>query len=156
MKCAAIFVGRTADRLYREAIDDYVGRLSHYMPLEITVLSELKNSRSLSHEQQKQAEGEAIMKLIQKQDTVVLLDERGRERTSLDFARWLERKQMSAKRLVFVVGGPFGFSDDVYNRANELVSLSMMTFSHQMVRLFFVEQLYRACTIIRGENYHHE
>jgi len=156
MKCTAIFVGRTADKLYRDAIDDYVGRLTHYMPLEIIVLPELKNARNLSRDQQKQAEGEAILKQIQKQDTVVLLDERGRERTSSDFARWLERKQMTAKRLVFVVGGPFGFSADVYSRADEQISLSLMTFSHQMVRLFFVEQLYRACTIIRGESYHHE
>ena len=126
------------------------------MPFGITVIPALKNTKSLSEEQQKQAEGELILKSIQPSDTVVLLDEHGAERTSMEMAAWLEKKQQTARRLVFVVGGPYGFSEDVYNRANEKISLSRMTFSHQMVRLVFVEQLYRACTIIRGESYHHE
>ena len=101
-------------------------------------------------------EGAQILKYIQASDYVVLLDERGTERRSVEFAKWLTQKNMSTRSLVFVIGGPYGFSDAVYQRANERISLSSMTFSHQMVRLFFVEQLYRACTIIKGEPYHHE
>ena len=156
MKTDLILVGKTADKLYVNGIKDYQERIGHYMPFEITVIPALKNTKSLSEEQQKQAEGELILKSIQPSDTVVLLDEHGAERTSMEMAAWLEKKQQTARRLVFVVGGPYGFSEDVYNRANEKISLSRMTFSHQMVRLVFVEQLYRACTIIRGESYHHE
>ena len=116
----------------------------------------LKNTKSLSEDQQKKAEGELILRLIQPSDTVVLLDEHGAERTSMEMAAWLTRKQQTARRLVFIIGGPYGFSADVYSRADEKISLSRMTFSHQMVRLIFTEQLYRACTIIRGESYHHE
>ena len=105
---------------------------------------------------QKEREGEQIMKYFQAGDHVVLLDERGEERRSVEFASWLEHKQMVVRRLVFVIGGPYGFSDAVYARSDERISLSLMTFSHQMVRLVFVEQIYRACTIIRGEPYHHE
>ena len=126
------------------------------MPFNITVIPALKNTKSLSEDQQKQAEGELILRLIQPSDTVVLLDEHGAERTSMEMATWLTRKQQTARRLVFIIGGPYGFSADVYGRADEKISLSRMTFSHQMVRLIFVEQLYRACTIIRGESYHHE
>lgn len=126
------------------------------MPFNITVIPALKNTKSLSEDQQKQAEGELILRLIQPSDTVVLLDEHGAERTSMEMATWLTRKQQTARRLVFIIGGPYGFSADVYSRANEKISLSRMTFSHQMVRLIFTEQLYRACTIIRGESYHHE
>ena len=126
------------------------------MPFNITVIPALKNTKSLSEDQQKQAEGELILRLIQPSDTVVLLDEHGAERTSMEMATWLTHKQQTARRLVFIIGGPYGFSADVYGRADEKISLSRMTFSHQMVRLIFVEQLYRACTIIRGESYHHE
>ena len=122
----------------------------------ITTIPAIKNTKSLSEDQQKQAEGELILRLIQPSDTVVLLDEHGAERTSMEMATWLTRKQQTARRLVFIIGGPYGFSADVYGRADEKISLSRMTFSHQMVRLIFVEQLYRACTIIRGESYHHE
>jgi len=156
MKCALIVVGKTDARWLQQAIDDYVGRIGHYIPFQVITLPELKNARSLSTAQQRQQEGEALLKMLSPQDTVVLLDERGKERRSIDFARWLEKHQQQSRRLVFVVGGPFGFSEAVYQRANELMSLSLMTFSHQMVRLFFTEQLYRACTIIRGESYHHE
>ena len=126
------------------------------MPFSITTIPELKNTKNLSEEQQKQKEGELIMKEILPTDTVVLLDEHGSELTSVQYADWLTRKQNTARRLVFVIGGPYGFSQEVYTRANDKISLSRMTFSHQMVRLIFTEQLYRACTIIKGEPYHHE
>jgi 23S rRNA (pseudouridine1915-N3)-methyltransferase len=126
------------------------------MPFWTVVIPDLKNSRSISHEQQKTLEGEQILKHLQSSDVVVLLDEHGEQFTSIQFASWLEKKRMSARRLVFVIGGPYGFSEAVYKRSNSMISLSSMTFSHQMVRLVFIEQLYRACTIIKGEPYHHE
>ena len=156
MKTELIMVGKTVDKLYTKGIGDYQERIGHYMPFNITVIPALKNTKSLSEDQQKQAEGELILRLIQPSDTVVLLDEHGAERTSMEMATWLTRKQQTARRLVFIIGGPYGFSADVYGRADEKISLSRMTFSHQMVRLIFVGQLYRACTIIRGESYHHE
>lgn len=156
MKTELILVGKTNDKLYVNGIKDYQERISHYMPFGISVIPALKNTKSLSEEQQKQAEGELILKLIQPSDTVILLDEHGAERTSMETASWLQKRQQTARRLVFVIGGPYGFSEDVYKRADEKISLSKMTFSHQMVRLIFTEQLYRACTIIRGESYHHE
>ena len=156
MKTELLLVGHTTDKHFLAGIDDYASRIVHYMPFSITVIPELKNTKHLSEEQQKQAEGELILKQIQAQDTVVLLDERGNEWRSMEFARWLAQKRNTARRLLFVIGGPYGFSPAVYARANEQVSLSRMTFSHQMVRLVFTEQLYRACTIIKGEPYHHE
>ena len=151
-----MMVGRTANKHFAAGIDDYAERIGHYMPFTLTVIPELKNTKKLSEEQQKQAEGELILKLLQPQDTVVLLDEHGQELRSVELARWLERKQATARRLVFVIGGPYGFSPEVYARANEQLSLSRLTFSQQMVRLVFTEQIYRACTIIKGEPYHHE
>ena len=156
MKTLLILVGKTTDRHFQAGISDYAGRISHYMPFELVTIPELKNTKSLSEDQQKTAEGELILKLLQPSDTVVLLDEHGRELRSIEFARWLEQKRNSARRLVFVIGGPYGFSPAVYARANEQLSLSKMTFSHQMIRLVFTEQVYRACTIIKGEPYHHE
>ncbi|MBR1449757.1 MAG: 23S rRNA (pseudouridine(1915)-N(3))-methyltransferase RlmH [Prevotella sp.] len=156
MKTELLLVGKTTDKHFEAGIRDYAQRIGHYMPFTITVIPELKNTKNLSEEQQKQQEGELILKQIQPQDTVVLLDEHGAEMRSVDFARWLEQKRNTARRLLFVVGGPYGFSPAVYARANEQVSLSRMTFSHQMVRLVFTEQIYRACTIIKGEPYHHE
>lgn len=156
MKTVLILVGKTTDRHFQAGIDDYVGRIGHYMPFETVTIPELKNTKKLSEDQQKTAEGELILKQLQPSDTVVLLDEHGRELRSVDFARWLEQKRNTARRLVFVVGGPYGFSQAVYDRANEQLSLSKMTFSHQMIRLVFTEQVYRACTIIKGEPYHHE
>jgi 23S rRNA (pseudouridine1915-N3)-methyltransferase len=156
MKTELILVGRTVSKEFGKIIADYGERITHYMPFSVTVIPELKATRSLSEEQQRQAEGEQIMKLLQPGDTVVLLDEHGAERRSIEFARWLEQRQQTARRLVFIIGGPYGFSESVYARANEKISLSRLTFSHQMVRLIFTEQLYRACTIIRGEPYHHE
>ena len=156
MKTLLILVGKTTDRHFLAGISDYAGRISHYMPFELVTIPELKNTKSLSEDQQKTAEGEMILKLLQPSDTVVLLDEHGRELRSIEFARWLEQKRNTARRLVFVIGGPYGFSPAVYARANEQLSLSKMTFSHQMIRLVFTEQVYRACTIIKGEPYHHE
>jgi len=156
MKTLLILVGKTTDRHFAAGIADYVERIGHYMPFDVVTIPELKNTKSLTPEQQKTAEGELILKNIQTSDTMVLLDEHGREQRSVEFARWMEQKMNTVRRLVFVIGGPYGFSPAVYARANEQVSLSKMTFSHQMVRLVFTEQVYRACTIIKGEPYHHE
>ena len=156
MKTELIVVGKTADKHFQAGIDDYVRRVCHYMPFTLTVIPDLKSTRSLTEEQQKQAEGEQILRLVQPGDTLVLLDEHGQELRSVELARWLEQKRQTARRLLFVIGGPYGFSPAVYARADERLSLSRLTFSHQMVRLVFTEQLYRACTIIKGEPYHHE
>ena len=156
MKTLLIQVGKTVNKHFQAGISDYVERIGHYMPFEVVTIPDLENTKSLSEEQQKQLEGEQILKQLQPSDTVVLLDEHGREYRSIEFARWLEQKRNTARRLVFVIGGPYGFSQEVYARANEQLSLSKMTFSHQMIRLTFTEQIYRACTIIKGEPYHHE
>lgn len=156
MKTLLILVGKTADKHFQAGISDYVERIRHYMPFELVIIPEPKNTRSLTEEQQKTAEGDMILKQLQPSDTVVLLDEHGRELRSIEFARWLEHKRNTARRLVFIIGGPYGFSPAVYAHANEQLSLSQMTFSHQMIRLVFTEQVYRACTIIKGEPYHHE
>lgn len=156
MKTELILVGKTVNKYIDTLIADYTARIGHYMPFGITVIPELKNTKALSEQQQKVTEGELILKNIQPSDIVVLLDEHGKELRSIEMATWLEKKQQTARRLVFVIGGPYGFSEAVYSRANEKLSLSKMTFSHQMVRMIFTEQLYRACTIIKGEPYHHE
>ena len=156
MKTILILVGKTTNKHFQAGISDYAERIGHYMPFDIVTIPELRQTKSLSEEQQKTAEGEQILKQIQPSDTVVLLDEHGKELRSVEYARWLAQKQQITRRLVFVIGGPYGFSPEVYERANEKLSLSKMTFSHQMVRLIFTEQLYRACTIIKGEPYHHE
>ena len=156
MKTILILVGKTTDKHFQAGISDYADRITHYMPFDIVTIPELKNTKSLSEEQQKTMEGELILKQLQPSDTLVLLDEHGKELRSIELAKWLEQKQQTARRLVFVIGGPYGFSETVYNRANEKLSLSKLTFSHQMVRLVFTEQIYRACTIIKGEPYHHE
>lgn len=156
MKTELILIGKTVNKHFVAGINDYVDRIVHYMPFSITTIPELKNTKALTEEQQKTREGELILKQIQPSDTVVLLDEHGKELRSVEMASWLLQKQQTARRLVFVIGGPYGFSQDVYARANEKLSLSKMTFSHQMVRLIFTEQIYRACTIIKGEPYHHE
>lgn len=156
MKTILMQVGKTADKHFAAGINDYETRISHYMPFEIITIPEIKNTKNLTAEQQKIAEGELILKQVQPSDTVVLLDEHGDELTSVQFAAWLERQRNTARRLVMVIGGPYGFSKQIYDRASGMVSMSRMTFSHQMIRLIFTEQLYRACTIIRGEPYHHE
>lgn len=156
MKTQLILVGKTTNKHFVAGINDYVERIGHYMPFSITTIPELKNAKSLSEDQQKEREGELIMKQLQPSDTVVLLDEHGTQMRSIEFAQWLQKMQNAARRLVFVIGGPYGFSPALYQRANQKISLSPMTFSHQMVRLVFTEQIYRACTILKGEPYHHE
>ena len=156
MKTVLLLVGKTQDKHFLAGIHDYQERIGHYMPFEIKIIPESKNTKNLTAAQQKAREGELILKELQSSDTVVLMDERGKELRSTEFARWLQGKQNISRRLVFVIGGPYGFSSDVYARAGEQLCLSKMTFSHQMVRLIMVEQLYRACTIIKGEPYHHE
>lgn len=157
MKFALLVVGRTVEKHYITAINDYVERIKHYTPFDMEVIPELKNTKSLSMEQQKEKEGELILKALQPGDVVVLLDEHGKEFRSLEFAEWAEKKMHTVnKRLVFIIGGPYGFSKDVYAAAQEKISLSKMTFSHQMIRLIFVEQLYRAMNILAGGPYHHE
>ena len=156
MKMTLLLVGRTADRLYAEGIEDYAKRINHYIPFNIKVIPEIKNSKSLSEKQQKEKEGELILKSIEDKSFVTLLDEHGKEMRSIELAAWIENKQLTARHMTFVIGGPYGFSEDVYRRADAKLSLSRMTFSHQMVRLIFAEQIYRACTIIKNEPYHHE
>lgn len=156
MKTLLIQVGKTADRHFLAGINDYIERINHYMPFDVITIADIKNTKSLSEQLQKGREGEAIMRQLQATDTVVLLDERGAELRSTEFAQWLTRRQQTSRRLVFIIGGPYGFAPEIYQRANEMLSMSRMTFSHQMVRLVFTEQLYRVCTIIRGEPYHHE
>ncbi|MBQ6186897.1 MAG: 23S rRNA (pseudouridine(1915)-N(3))-methyltransferase RlmH [Prevotella sp.] len=156
MKTELIVVGKTTSKHISACVYDYAERIGHYMPFTISVIPELKNTKAITEQQQKEREGEMILQRVSAADALILLDEHGTEHRSIEFATWLQKKQLSARRLVFVVGGPYGFSQQVYNRANEMISLSRMTFSHQMVRLVFTEQLYRACTIIKGEPYHHE
>lgn len=157
MKLHLLLIGRTVDKHLDALIADYTARIKHYIPFEIEVIPEIKNTKSLSVEQQKEREGESILKALKSGDRLVLLDEGGREFRSVDFARHLQQSQASVtRRMVFVVGGPYGFSPAVYQAAQEKISLSRMTFSHQMIRLFVTEQIYRAMTILKGEPYHHE
>jgi 23S rRNA (pseudouridine1915-N3)-methyltransferase len=131
-------------------------RLKHYVPFEFVVLPDLKNAKALSEEQVKAAEGEAVLRFLTPSMDVVLLDEHGKEFRSVEYAEWLQKKMSSGRDLTLVIGGPYGFSPAVYARADGKLSLSQMTFSHQMIRLMAIEQLYRAMTILRGEPYHHE
>lgn len=157
MKIVLLVVGKTTESYFVQGIDEYSKRLAHYVPFELAVIPELRNTKSLSTDQQKEREADLILKALQPGDYLVLLDEHGREFTSLQFASYLEKKMANiAKRLIFVVGGPYGFSNRVYQAAQEKISLSKMTYSHQMIRLIFTEQLYRAMTILNNEPYHHE
>lgn len=157
MKTIFIVIGKTTDARIASLTDEYISRIQHYMPFEMQVIPELRNAKNLSQEQQKEQESELIKKCLQPSNYVVLLDEHGKERRSLDFASWMEKRMAaSPRRLVFIVGGPYGFAKQVHELAQEEISLSQMTFSHQMIRLLFVEQIYRAHTIIKGEPYHHE
>lgn len=150
-------IGRTSARYLQDGIDGYVKRLAHYIPFELRYLPDIKTTKSLTSERQKELEGEQFLAQLQPGDFLVLLDERGKEMTSRDFATYIDRKmQCVPKRMIFVIGGPYGFSQAVYQRADDKISLSKMTFSHEMVRLFFTEQLYRVMTILRGEPYHHD
>lgn len=156
MKITLLVVGKTTDAHIEILIQEYQKRLTHYLPFALQVIPELKYTKALTPDQQKQAEGELILRAITPSTDLVLLDEYGKEFRSVEFADYVQKRMSSGRDVVFVVGGPYGFSNAVYQRANGKISLSKMTFSHQMVRLFFVEQIYRAMTILRGEPYHHE
>jgi 23S rRNA (pseudouridine1915-N3)-methyltransferase len=157
MKITLLVVGKTEDRYLMEGIDKYLGRLKHYIGFRITVIPEIKNTKNLSEAQQKSREGELILKHVGNADTLILLDEKGKKYTSVLFANYLNKQMIgSVQHMIFAIGGPYGFDESIYKRANGSISLSDMTFSHQMVRLFFVEQLYRAFSILKGEPYHHE
>lgn len=156
MKITLLVVGKTTDTHIETLIQEYQKRLTHYLTFALQVIPELKNTKALTSEQQKQAEGEMILKAVTSSADLILLDEHGKEFRSIEFADYVQKRMSSGRDVVFVVGGPYGFAEAVYQRANGKISLSKMTFSHQMVRLFFVEQLYRAMTILKGEPYHHE
>lgn len=156
MRISLLMVGKTTDPRLVSLIDDYRQRLSHYVPFELVVIPDIKNAKALSMEQIKRAEGEAILRFLPPSMDVFLLDEHGREFRSIEFADFLQKKMGSGRDLTLVIGGAYGFSPAVYQRANGKLSLSQMTFSHQMIRLMAIEQIYRAMTILRGEPYHHE
>lgn len=157
MKTCLLVIGKTDAAYIREGIAEYEKRLTRYIPYEMQVLPDVRNSKNMTETLQKEKEGEMLLGQLQPADFVVLLDEKGKQHTSVEFSEYLAQKMLGGiKRLVFVVGGPYGFSEAVYRRANDKISLSRMTFSHQMVRMIFAEQIYRAMTILKGEPYHHE
>ena len=157
MKILFLVIGKTDEAYLEQGVEKYMARLRHYVSVEMKVIPDIKNRKTLTEEQQKKLEGELIISNLQGGDVLVLLDEKGRSHSSAQFAASLNKLMASGcKRIVFVVGGPYGFDKAVYDKADEKLSLSPMTFSHQMVRLIFVEQLYRAFTILKGEPYHHE
>ena len=157
MKITLLTVGKTDKDWVKQGIDIYASRMKHYFPFSIVEIPELKNASSLSQDQIKTKEGELILKNVKPADEVILLDEHGREFSSVEFAKALQDKiSYTGKDIVFVIGGAYGFAEAVRQRCNSKISLSRMTFSHQMVRAIFVEQLYRAFTIMKGEPYHHE
>ena len=156
MTTTLLFVGKTTDAHINILCQEYLRRLTHYLPVKVQIIPELRNTKALTPEQQKQAEGELILRAVPQSAELILLDEHGREYRSMEFAQVMQKKMSSGRDIFFVIGGPYGFSQSVYDRANGKISLSQMTFSHQMVRLFLIEQIYRAMTILRGEPYHHE
>ena len=156
MKIVFLVIGKTDESYLDTGILKYIKRLEHYVPFEMKIIPDIKNRKTLTEEQQKKAEGELILSNINIGDDLVLLDENGKTFSSVAFSKWIEKQMnIGSKRMIFVVGGPYGFSKEVYAKAKFKISLSEMTFSHQMIRLIFVEQLYRAFTIIKGEPYHH-
>ena len=157
MNCELIVVGKTDMKEVEALVAMYTKRLNHYVRFAITTIADIRNTKKLSEAEQKRLEGEAILRLLNESDHVTLLDEHGAELRSIEFAELVQRRMSSGvKRLVFVIGGPYGFSEALYQRANSKLSLSKMTFSHQIVRAIFAEQLYRAFTILKNEPYHHE
>lgn len=157
MKIKLLCIGKTDSDYISQGLKEYENRLKHYISYESVYIPDIKNSKNLSENQQKEKEGELIKNQLKVTDYIVLLDERGKDYSSVEFSKFIEKQMTSGlKGLVFVIGGPYGFSKDMYERANAKISLSKMTFSHQMVRLIFTEQLYRAMTIIKGEPYHHQ
>lgn len=156
MKIILLAIGKTDTKNLQSLTEEYSKRLGFYIPFEAHYLPDIKNTKSLSEKQQKQKEGKLFLKYLSPSDSVFLLDENGKSYSSVEFSEFLQKKMNSGlKQLVFLIGGPYGFSDQIYERANGKIALSKMTFSHQMVRVFFIEQLYRAFTIIRNEPYHH-
>ena len=157
MKIKLLTVGKTTNSHLIKLQEEYQNRLKYYILFELTMIPELKNTKSLSISEQQEKEADLILKQLETNDEVILLDEKGKQYTSVGFSEFISKKMLAShKRMIFVVGGPYGFSERVYQRANGKISLSAMTFSHQMIRLIFVEQLYRAMTILKGEPYHHE
>lgn len=157
MKIKLLAIGKTDDKNLQTLIETYQNRLKHYIRFDIEIIPDIKNAKNLSESQQKDKEGELILKKLTSTDTLILLDEKGTEFRSIEFSRYLQKKMNSGiKQLVFAIGGPYGFSSSVYKKSAGKISLSKMTFSHQMIRLFVVEQLYRAFTILKNEPYHHE
>ncbi|EAR01574.1 23S rRNA (pseudouridine(1915)-N(3))-methyltransferase RlmH [Maribacter sp. HTCC2170] len=156
MTIKLLTIGKTDSAPMRGLINEYEKRLKHYVKFELDILPDIKNVKNLSESQQKEKEGELILKKLNNTDVLVLLDENGKQFSSVEFSSYLQKKMNSGiKQLVFVIGGPYGFSNTVYNKAQGKVSLSKMTFSHQMVRLFAIEQIYRSFTILKNEPYHH-
>jgi 23S rRNA (pseudouridine1915-N3)-methyltransferase len=157
MKIKLIAIGKTTNDYLKQGIEIFSHRLSFYIPFEIQYINDLKHTKNITENQQKLLEGKNILSIIDKSDYVILLDEHGKEYTSMEFSKYIEKRMSSISNdIMFIVGGPYGFSQEVYDRANEKISLSKMTFPHEMIRLIFVEQLYRAMTIIHHEPYHHE
>lgn len=157
MKIELAVIGKTSIGYLKQGIDEYIKRLKHYVPFEIKYIDDIKHTKNISEDQQKRTEGAKILSLLDKSDFVVLLDEHGKEYTSMQYSSYIQKRMLSgAKKVVFVIGGPYGFSQEVYARANDKISFSKMTFNHEMIRLIFTEQLYRAYTIINHEPYHHE
>jgi 23S rRNA (pseudouridine1915-N3)-methyltransferase len=157
MKIKLLAIGRTDDKNLQILIQTYQKRLKHYINFELVIIPDIKNTKNLSKSQQKEKEGGLLLKEFGSTDQIILLDEKGQEFRSIDFSKFLQKKMNSGiKQLVFVIGGPYGFSDKIYQKSNGKVSFSRMTFSHQMIRLFIVEQIYRAFTILKNEPYHHE
>ena len=157
MKILFLVVGKTDDQFLSVGIEKYINRLKHYIGFEYHEIPDIKNRKSLSKSQQKQKEAQLILSKLKGGDKMILLDERGKAFSSVEYADYMQQQMNSGiKRLIFVVGGPYGFDASVYERSSAKISLSKMTFSHQMIRLFFVEQLYRSMTILRNEPYHHE
>ncbi|WMJ74728.1 23S rRNA (pseudouridine(1915)-N(3))-methyltransferase RlmH [Cytophagaceae bacterium ABcell3] len=157
MKIKILTIGKTDEAYLKEGVKKYLNRLKHYIQVELIELPDVKQGKKTTPEQLKEAEGKMLLQKIEHNDQVVLLDEKGKEFTSVGFSKYLQKKMnMSTANLVLIIGGPFGFSEEIYQRAQEKICLSRMTFSHQMVRLFLTEQLYRGFTILRGEKYHHE
>lgn len=157
MKIELAVIGKTSIGYLKQGIDEYIKRLKHYVPFEIKYIDDIKNTKNISEDQQKRTEGAKILSLLDKSDFVVLLDEHGKEYTSIQYSSYIQKRMLSgAKKVVFVIGGPYGFSQEVYDRANDKISFSKMTFNHEIIRLIFTEQLYRAYTIINHEPYHHE
>lgn len=157
MKIELAVIGKTSIGYLKQGIDEYIKRLKHYVPFEIKYIDDIKNTKNISEDQQKRTEGAKILSLLDKSNFVVLLDEHGKEYTSMQYSSYIQKRMLSGtKKVVFVIGGPYGFSQEVYDRANDKISFSKMTFNHEMIRLIFTEQLYRAYTIINHEPYHHE